>query len=91
MSGWSRSGSTGMSARPGVRSRRRRPTSALKSLDPSFVRAETALHVDLATALAATGEVAEARTHVDHAIRLAAQVGSARQRRRVKTLLATVR
>jgi hypothetical protein len=35
--------------------------------------------------------VAEARTHVDHAIRLAAQVGSARQRRRVKTLLATVR
>jgi tetratricopeptide (TPR) repeat protein len=66
-------------------------TSALKSLDPSFVRAETALHVDLAIALAATGEVDEARTHADHAIRLAAQVGSARQRRRVKTLLATVR
>jgi hypothetical protein len=66
-------------------------TSALKSLDPSFVRAETALHVDLATALAATGEVEEARTHADHAIRLAAQVGSARQSRRVKTLMATVR
>jgi hypothetical protein len=66
-------------------------TSALNSLDPSFVRAETALRVDLATALTATGEVDAARTHADHATRLAAQVGSARQSRRVKTLLATVR
>jgi tetratricopeptide (TPR) repeat protein len=66
-------------------------TSALDGLDPSFVRAETALRVDLATALAATGEVGEARIQADHAVRLAAQVGSARQHRRVKTLLATVR
>ncbi|MGH3779057.1 MAG: hypothetical protein ACRDRO_00120 [Pseudonocardiaceae bacterium] len=66
-------------------------TDALTRLDPSFVRAETALRVDLATALAATGDTDEARIHADHAARLAAQVGSARQRRRVKTLLTTVR
>jgi tetratricopeptide (TPR) repeat protein len=63
---------------------------ALNRLDPSFVRAETALRVDLATALVASGEHGEARHHADHAIRLAAQVGSARQRRRIKTLLVTV-
>jgi tetratricopeptide (TPR) repeat protein len=63
-------------------------TSALNQLDSSFVRAETALRVDLAIALTATGEIDEARTHADHAIRLATQVGSARQRRRVKRLLA---
>ncbi len=34
-------------------------THALTRLDPSFVRAETSLRVDLATALAATGEHAE--------------------------------
>jgi hypothetical protein len=66
-------------------------TSALNRLDSSFVRAETALRVDLATALTATGELDEARTHTDHAIRLAAQVGSARQRRRVTRLLTAVR
>jgi hypothetical protein len=65
-------------------------TDALKRLDPSFVRAETALRVDLATALAATGDRDGARTHAHHADRLAAQVGSARQRRRIKTILATV-
>jgi hypothetical protein len=64
---------------------------ALNRLDPSFVRAETALHVDLATALVASGEEDEARHHADYAARLAAQVGSARQRRRIKTVLATVR
>jgi hypothetical protein len=50
----------------------------------------TALHVDLATALAANGDRDEAHTHADHAARLAAQLGSARQRRRVTILLATV-
>lgn len=65
-------------------------TDALSRLDPSFVRAETALRVDLATALAANGDQDEARTHADHAARLAAQLGSARQRRRVTTLLVTV-
>lgn len=64
-------------------------TDALDQLDPSFVRAETALRVDLATAMAANGDRDEARTHADHAARLAAQVGSARQRRRITNLLAT--
>ncbi|MGH3901330.1 MAG: hypothetical protein ACRDTA_24385 [Pseudonocardiaceae bacterium] len=65
-------------------------TDALNRLDPSCVRAETALRVDLATALVANGHRDEARTHADHAARLATQVGSARQRRRITTLLATV-
>ena len=65
-------------------------TDALTRLDPSFVRAETALRVDLATAHTATGDRDEARTHTDYAARLAAQVGSARQRRRLTTLLVTV-
>jgi hypothetical protein len=66
-------------------------TDALGRLDPTFVRAETALRVDLATALAAHGDQDEARTHANHADQLAAQVVSARQRRRIKTLLMTVR
>jgi tetratricopeptide (TPR) repeat protein len=65
-------------------------TSALNRLDPTFVRAETALRVDLAIALMAAGELDEAHTHADQAIRLATQVGSIRQRRRVRTLLASV-
>jgi tetratricopeptide (TPR) repeat protein len=65
-------------------------TDALARLDPSFVRAETALRVDLATALVASGDRDEARNHADHAVRLAAQVGSTRQRRRIATLLAAV-
>jgi tetratricopeptide (TPR) repeat protein len=64
-------------------------TDALHRLDPSFVRAETALRVDLATALAASGDRDETRDQVDHAAQLAEQVGSARQRRRIATLLAT--
>jgi hypothetical protein len=64
-------------------------TDALNRLDPTFVRAETALRVDLATALAANGDQDEAHTHADHAAQLAAQVGSARQRRRITSLLPT--
>ncbi len=52
---------------------------ALTRLDPSFVRAETSLRVDLATALTATGEHDEARIHANRARTLAAQLGSARQ------------
>ncbi|MBJ7603117.1 MAG: hypothetical protein JF888_08015 [Candidatus Dormibacteraeota bacterium] len=62
-------------------------TGALNQLDPSFVRAETALRVDLATALEANGDRDGARIHANHAARLAAQVGSARQRRRITNLL----
>jgi hypothetical protein len=51
-------------------------TDALARLDPSFVRAETALRVDLATALVASGHQDEARTHADHAARLATLVAS---------------
>jgi hypothetical protein len=65
-------------------------TGALAHLDPTFVRAETALRVDLATALAANGDWDEACRHTDHAARLATQVGSARQRRRVTALLSAV-
>jgi hypothetical protein len=61
-------------------------TDALNQLDPTFVRAETALRVDLAIAHAANGDRDEARSHANHAARLATQVGSARQRRRIKTL-----
>ncbi|MGH3817712.1 MAG: hypothetical protein ACRDRE_08120, partial [Pseudonocardiaceae bacterium] len=63
-------------------------TDALNRLDSSFVRAETALRVDLATAFAANGDQDEALNHADHAARLAAEVGSARHRRRITTLLA---
>ena len=66
-------------------------TAALNRLDASFVRAEAALHVDLATAFAATGDRTEARYHADYAARLATQVGSTRQRRRLATHLAAVR
>ncbi len=66
-------------------------TDALSKLDSTFIRAETALRVDLATAHATNGDQDEARAQADHAARLATQVGSIRQRRRIKTLLATVR
>ncbi|MGH3785200.1 MAG: hypothetical protein ACRDRG_01310 [Pseudonocardiaceae bacterium] len=65
-------------------------TVALNRLDPSFVRAETALRVDLATTVAANGDRDEARTHADHALQLATQVGSARQRRRIRALLTVI-
>ncbi len=57
-------------------------TGALDQLDPSFARAEAALRVDLATALAAAGERDEARNHADRASALAGRLGSTRQRRR---------
>ena len=52
-------------------------TDALAHLAPTFVRSETALRVDLVTALAANGDWDEACKHTDHAARLATQVGSA--------------
>jgi tetratricopeptide (TPR) repeat protein len=59
---------------------------ALTRLDPSFIRAETALRVDLATALLATGERDEAKAHATVAADLAYDIGSARQARRVHAL-----
>lgn len=61
-------------------------SSALARLDPTFTRAETGLRVDLATALAAIGERDEARAQAEHAGRLAALIGSARQQRRMRAL-----
>ncbi|MBV8994600.1 MAG: hypothetical protein JO287_13085 [Pseudonocardiales bacterium] len=61
-------------------------SSALDELDPSFTRAETALRVDLATALAARHERDEAQLQAHRATELAARIGSVRQQRRMKAL-----
>lgn len=59
---------------------------ALRQLDSSFARAETGLRIDLARAHAANGDQEAARLHTDRAAVLAREVGSARQRRRVRVL-----
>jgi tetratricopeptide (TPR) repeat protein len=59
---------------------------ALDQLDPTFTRAETSLRVDLATALCSAGEYGEARRQVSHAEHLAQDIGSARQRHRLRVL-----
>jgi hypothetical protein len=61
-------------------------THALNHLDRSFVRAEAALRIDLATALTASGNQDEASEHARRAQALAADLGSTRQRRRLQTL-----
>ncbi|MFI7675157.1 hypothetical protein [Actinophytocola sp. NPDC049390] len=65
-------------------------TSALQRLDPTFTRAATALRVDLASALLRDGQSGEAWSHVRRAERLANEIGSARQRRRIQSLSVTV-
>lgn len=62
-------------------------TSALDRLDRTFTRAETALRVDLATAYSVMGEHTQARHQVLRADALATEIGSHRQRRRLKALL----
>jgi tetratricopeptide (TPR) repeat protein len=59
---------------------------ALDRLDPTFTRAETSLRVDLVVALIATGEQRRAHTHAERAERLAIEIGSVRQRRRMRLL-----
>ena len=61
-------------------------TMALDRLDGSFVRAEAGLRCDLAQAFVAQGELEEAREHLRGARRLANQVGSVRQRRRIMSI-----
>lgn len=61
-------------------------TTALAGMDGSFTRAEAGLRCDLAAALHATGERAEARNHLVRAAELAQISGSARQRRRITEL-----
>ncbi|SDJ36194.1 hypothetical protein SAMN05192558_109145 [Actinokineospora alba] len=63
---------------------------ALDQLDPSFTRAATGLRVDLATALAVRGERDEARVHIGVAERDAVDIGSVRQRRRIRSLSAVL-
>lgn len=65
-------------------------SSALERLDPTFTRAETALRVDLGAALATQGERDEARSHVQRAGRLATEIGSARQERRIRSLSVSI-
>ncbi|MCO1577702.1 hypothetical protein M8C13_18260 [Crossiella sp. SN42] len=66
-------------------------SNALDRLDPSFTRAETALRVDLATAFVSQGEPEAARAHASVARRLAAEIGSARQDRRLRMLAGQLR
>lgn len=60
---------------------------ALDRLDPSFARAETALRVDLATVFALLDERDETRIHISRAEHLASEIGSVRQKRRLRSLV----
>ncbi|MEV4733129.1 hypothetical protein [Saccharopolyspora sp. NPDC049426] len=59
---------------------------ALDELDISFTRAETALRVDLATALTAIGDEEAVRAEAIQAKRMAASIGSVRQQKRLASL-----
>ncbi|MPZ89206.1 MAG: hypothetical protein GEU81_14295 [Nitriliruptorales bacterium] len=59
---------------------------ALTGMDSSFVRARAQLHIELAHALIAADHVDQARREVAKAKTLAVRVGSARQRRRARSL-----
>jgi hypothetical protein len=61
-------------------------TSALGQLDPTFTRAAAALRVDLAAAFVSMNEHEQARAQIAEAERLAIDIGSARQRRRIRDL-----
>lgn len=61
---------------------------ALDAVDPTFVRAQSGLHTDLAQAHLARAEYDEANTHLRQARLLASRTGSVRQRRRVDLLSA---
>lgn len=61
-------------------------SAALASLDPTFTRAETALRVDLASVLTATGDPDAAVDHSTRARQLAGAIGSQRQQRRLHAL-----
>ncbi|MEV7041142.1 hypothetical protein [Amycolatopsis sp. NPDC051061] len=60
--------------------------SALDQLDPTFIRAETGLRVDLASALFAIGDREQGRTHARKALALAKEIGSVRQQQRIARL-----
>lgn len=65
--------------------------SALSAMRPgAYARAEAGLRCDLASALFAQGEIAEARAEIDAAAQLAKRTGSVRQQRRIDQLAARV-
>ncbi|WP_274916530.1 helix-turn-helix transcriptional regulator [Streptomyces sp. WZ-12] len=59
---------------------------ALEAMDPTFVRAQAGLHIDLAHAHLVRGEYDDADTQVRQARLLANRTGSVRQRRRIDRL-----
>ncbi|MFB6533561.1 XRE family transcriptional regulator [Streptomyces noursei] len=59
---------------------------ALEAMDPTFVRAQAGLRIDLAHAHLARGEYDDAQTQVRQARLLANRTGSVRQRRRLDRL-----
>ena len=62
-------------------------TEAHWQLNPSFVRAQAALTVDLVAALLAVGARTEGASLANDAIRITVQIGSVRQRNRVEKLI----
>lgn len=60
---------------------------SLTKLDSTFIRAETGLRVDLAHAFAVANEQSEAVTQARKAADLAAKIGSARQQRRITSII----
>ncbi|MBA0126726.1 hypothetical protein H0B56_14330 [Haloechinothrix sp. YIM 98757] len=58
-------------------------STALRQLDPTFTRAETALHADIATAYTALTDHERAAYHARRAEQLATEIGSTRQQRRI--------
>lgn len=61
-------------------------TGAFERLDPTFIRAETTLRVDLAVALSTMGERDGAQAQAMRADRLAIEIGSTRQQHRMRSL-----
>ncbi|MEU6174587.1 helix-turn-helix transcriptional regulator [Streptantibioticus parmotrematis] len=62
--------------------------SALADMDPTFVRAKSGLHIDLAQAHLARVEPSQATEHLQQARLLAGRTGSVRHRRRIELLTA---
>ncbi|WP_030262068.1 helix-turn-helix domain-containing protein [Streptomyces violens] len=60
---------------------------ALKAMDPTFIRAQAGLRCDLAHAHQARGELDQAREHLRQARLLASRTGSVRHRRRIDLLM----
>jgi hypothetical protein len=63
---------------------------ALRTLEPTFVRARAATQLDLAQAVATTGDTSTAMTHLHNAQELTAQCASVRLDRRWRHLVASI-